>query len=150
MIRIERLPADSTLAEGSKAFRSCREIRRRVFVEEQSVPPELEWDGLDGEARHFIAYDEDGSPVGTARMRLVGPAAKAERVAVLASARGRDGGRALMQAIESAARDEGKQLMRLNAQVAVVPFYEKLGYRPEGDVFVEAGIEHRAMHKVIG
>lgn len=114
------------------------------------MPPELEWDGLDDEAWHFIAYDAHDTPIGTARMRIMEHAAKAERVAVLAAARGHYAGRALMDAIESAARDEGKRLLRLNAQVAVVPFYEKLGYRPEGDVFVEAGIEHRAMHKAIG
>lgn len=147
MIRGERPPAKVAEARDETAMRACREIRRRVFIDEQAVPADLEWDGRDEEALHFIAREADGSAVGTARMRSVDGVAKAERVAVLRSARGRDIGRALMASIEASARDEGLKEIRLNAQVAVIPFYEKLGYGGRGEIFLEAGIEHRAMTK---
>jgi predicted GNAT family N-acyltransferase len=128
----------------------CREIRRVVFIEEQSVPAELEWDGLDELAEHFMAISGSGRDeqiLGTARMRVVGNSAKAERVAVLASARHLGLGRLLMQAIETRARERSLSKIQLNAQVPVVPFYEKLGYQTQGEVFLEAGIEHLAMTK---
>jgi len=131
----------------------CREIRRLVFIEEQSVPAELEWDGLDELAEHFMAtrgLDPEARALGTARMRVVGDTAKAERVAVLPSARRHGLGRLLMEAIETRARDRSLAKIQLNAQVAVIPFYEKLGYQGEGEIFLEAGIEHLAMSKTLG
>lgn len=136
-------------ADGRDAYRRCREIRHVVFVEGQQVPEEIEFDGLDPEARHFIAWDEAGRAIGTARMRIVDEAAKAERIAVLAEARGRGVGRALVEAIEAHARREGLHRVRLNAQVEASAFYEKQGYRPRGSIFVEAGIDHRAMEKTL-
>ena len=131
-------------------FAECCKIRRIVFVEEQSVPAELEWDGLDEIAEHFIALTHPGPDErarGTARMRVIGSTAQAERVAVLESARHLGLGRLLMEAIESRARNRALSRICLNAQVAAVPFYERLGYRSEGDEFIEAGIKHRAMSK---
>lgn len=112
------------------------------------MPAELEWDGLDADAEHFVAFTRragNARALGTARMRIIGDAAKAERVAVLKSARHLGVGRRLMEAIENLARDRSLARIRLNAQVSAVPFYERLGYRAEGEVFLEAGIEHRAM-----
>jgi len=149
--RVERISYSTSNNETEPdLFAQCREIRRIVFIEEQSVPAELEWDGLDEGAEHFVAFassDHDARALGTARLRFVAEAAKAERVAVLASARELGLGRLLMEAIESRVRDRFLTRIRLNAQVAVVPFYERLGYRGEGEVFVEAGIEHLAMSK---
>ncbi|HJQ84655.1 MAG TPA: SAM-dependent methyltransferase [Candidatus Binatia bacterium] len=125
----------------------CRAIRREVFVEEQGVPLAEEMDAHDATAVHFLALVDD-APIGTARLRITGEgAAKAERVAVLARFRRRRAGVALMAAVEDAARAEGHGEMVLNAQVPVVGFYERLGYRAEGPEFVEAGIPHRAMRK---
>ena len=140
-------PAPS--AADRAAYRHCLEIRHVVFVEGQSVPEEIEFDGLDGEALHFIAYDDARRAIGTARMRVVDGAAKAERIAVLEPARGTGVGRALVEAIEARARREGLRRVRLNAQVQASAFYEKQGYRPHGAVFVEAGIDHRAMEKAL-
>lgn len=143
-----------TTASGP-AFEAGRAIRRRVFVEEQSVPESLEWDGLDEDAEHFLAWragdgdapDAAGAALGTARLRIVEGEAKAERVAVLRSARRAGVGAALMAALEDRARALGLRRMRLNAQVDALPFYEGLGYAATGPVFEEAGIDHRAMHK---
>lgn len=121
-------------------------IRREVFVEGQGVPLELEIDGLDPEALHLILEDQ-GELVGTARMRIVGAAAKAERVAVLARARGRGAGRLLMDALEAEARALALEEVVLHAQTDVLGFYERLGYAAEGPVFDDAGIPHRKMRK---
>ncbi len=147
--RVERSLLSRSGSDGEPdRFAQCREIRRIVFVEEQSVPTQLEWDGLDQGAEHFLALASAGrDALGTARMRILGTSAKAERVAVLESARNLGIGRLLMEALESRARECELTTVRLNAQVPVVHFYEKLGYRSEGEVFLQAGIEHLAMWK---
>lgn len=127
-------------------------LRTQVFVVEQGVPKELEEDGLDPNCTHFLAEIPDGEgwrPVGTARLRRKGQAGKAERVAVLAELRGQGIGALLMAALEDEARAQGMGEVILHAQVAVVPFYERIGYRGEGPVFSEAGIDHRAMRRRI-
>ena len=122
----------------------CHDIRREVFVDEQGVPLHEEMDAHDATATHFLAF-LGGQPVGTARLRtLPDGTPKAERVAVRRAWRRHGIGRALMCALEDAAR--APELV-LNAQVAVIPFYERLGYEAEGPVFDEAGIPHRTMRK---
>ena len=124
----------------------CLAIRRRVFVEEQGVALADEQDGRDAACSHWLA-SLDGERVGTARLREVAGAWKAERVAVLAKARGHGVGAALMRALEAEAWRRGATHLLLHAQTSVVPFYERLGYRAEGPVFDEAGIPHRKMSK---
>jgi predicted GNAT family N-acyltransferase len=125
---------------------ACLEIRRRVFVAEQGVAEEIEVDGLDSTCTQFLARI-DGRPVGAARFRVAGAAAKIERVAVLADHRSAGIGRALMAALEEHARCEGFDRAVLNAQTKVADFYERLGYRREGAVFLEADIPHIRMTK---
>jgi predicted GNAT family N-acyltransferase len=149
-LRIERIRAELKDTDMGSAYRSCLEIRRIVFTQGQGVPLELEFDGLDDEAEHFLAWrlnQESPLAVGTARLRRVADSAKAERVAVLESERGGGVGRALMAAIETRAQQLGLDAIILHAQVAVIPFYEELGYRTRGEVFQEAGIDHRSMAK---
>ena len=125
----------------------CLAIRREVFVEEQGVPLDEEMDAHDAGCVHFLAFDA-GDAVGTARLRETEAGrVKAERVAVRRSARRSGIGRALMRALEDAARARGHREIVLNAQVPVIAFYERLGYRVEGPEFLEAGIPHRAMRK---
>lgn len=128
---------------------ACRALRRAVFIDEQGVPEALEWDGLDAVARHFLAFESAPAsqpvPLGTARMRIVDGLAKAERVAVRRDARRRGIGRLLMRAIEAHARLRGLPAIVLHAQVTAIPFYERLGYRAHGEVFLDAGIDHREM-----
>jgi predicted GNAT family N-acyltransferase len=85
--------------------------------------------------------------VGTARLRPYGAGAKVERVAVLPEQRGRGLGRALMEAAECAAWQRGCARLVLHAQLPVIPFYERLGWRALGPEFGEAGIPHRRMEK---
>jgi ElaA protein len=123
---------------------ACRAIRLHVFVEEQGVPVELELDEHEDAAIHLVARVGEQA-VGTARLRILGGDAKAERVAVLPPFRELGVGRALMCAIEDEAAALGLARVVLNAQVPVIPFYERLGYRAEGPPFDEAGIPHRRM-----
>jgi predicted GNAT family N-acyltransferase len=120
---------------------AASDIRRVVFIEEQHVSREEEWDGRDPESHHFLAL-LDGRPVGTARLLTD---AHIGRVAVLAEARGRGIGVALMQAAISTARRHGHAAVELAAQTHALAFYESLGFRPCGETFIEAGILHRNM-----
>jgi len=127
----------------------AREVRRRVFVEEQGVAAHEEWDEHDApraETLHFVA-SEGAHAVGCARLRAYAESAKVERVAVLPELRRLGLGRALMDAVETAAWRRGHRELVLHAQVAVIPFYEGLGWRAVGPEFVEAGIVHRKMEK---
>ena len=123
-----------------------RHVRREVFVFEQSVPEELEWDEDDAVSVHALAT-LNREPVGTGRLT---PAGKIGRVAVLGSCRGHGLGRRIMKLLMDEARHRGLTGVELNAQVAVLPFYEKLGFRAEGEVFDEAGIPHRKMRRPLG
>ena len=127
-------------------FPLCLAIRRRVFVEEQNVDAALEVDEHDPIATHWLAQSSSG-PMGTARSRVVGPFAKAERVAVLPPFRRGGIGRRLMETIEDWARNKGLDGVQLNAQVDALRFYQHLCYREEGPVFNEAGLAHQAMIK---
>lgn len=137
--RIEDLGAD---------LEEALEIRHRVFVLEQGVPVEEERDELDAVALHLLAR-VDGTPAGTARM-VLDPrqhTGKIGRVAVLPAFRSRGVGRELMEALALRALDRGLVELYLDAQVPVIPFYERLGYRAEGPEFLDAGILHRRMRR---
>lgn len=121
------------------------EIRRIVFIEEQRVPQEEEWDGRDPECRHFLAL-HDGRPVGTARLL---PDGHIGRVAVLGEGRGLGIGAALMRAAIAAARREGHAAVELAAQTHALPFYARLGFEAFGPEFLDAGIPHRNMRLLL-
>jgi predicted GNAT family N-acyltransferase/predicted nucleotidyltransferase len=127
----------------------ARALRRRVFVEEQGVAPSEEWDAHDeagADTLHFVARDGERA-LGCARLRALDGAAKIERVAVLRESRALGIGRALMDAAETAAWRRGAPRLRIHAQSAVIPFYERLGWRASGPEFLEAQIPHRRMEK---
>jgi predicted GNAT family N-acyltransferase len=117
-------------------------IRVRVFVEEQGVPVELEWDEADAQCWHAIAYDADHAAVGTGRLL---PDGHIGRMAVLAQARGQGLGMAILRALIDQARALGYDQVMLHAQTHAEPFYQRAGFVREGAVFMEAGIEHVAM-----
>ncbi len=137
--------ADVRIAR-SDELELCFEIRKRVFVDEQEVSREEEFDGLDASCVHFIARWND-RVVGTARLLTSRQQAKAQRVAVLREARRAGFGRQLMFALESEARAQGFERVILHAQTRAVPFYEAIDYAAEGAVFFEADIPHRFMTK---
>ncbi len=127
-------------------------IRFEVFVDEQRVPPELEPDEYDADAVHLLALDEHtGEAIGTARVvDKGGGVAKVGRVAVRRTWRGHGVGEALMRRAMNRARAEGMTTVILDAQVPVIPFYERLGFVAEGPVFDDAGIPHRRMTRRLG
>lgn len=120
-------------------------IRRRVFIEEQAVPAELEWDGEDGAARHWLALLE-GAPVGTARLLNDGHIG---RMAVIPEARAQGVGRALLAAVVAQARADGLREVYLHAQLHALEFYARQGFIAEGPEFIDAGIPHRTMRLVL-
>jgi predicted GNAT family N-acyltransferase len=119
-------------------------IRMRVFVREQGVPANIELDRDDRHALHFLAFVSD-KPVGTARIVLRRGNAKIGRMAVLKSYRRKGMGAKLLKRAVAAANKLGARTIYLNAQVPVIGFYEKFGFRCVGPVFNEAGIAHRKM-----
>ncbi len=123
-------------------FQDLRAVREPVFVQEQNVPLELEWDDLDPKCRHVIARDDAHRPIGTGRLT---PEHKIGRMAVLKEWRGRGVGEALLLALVEEARALGLAEVSLNAQVDAIGFYGKFGFVPEGERFEEAGIQHQAM-----
>ncbi len=137
--------------DGESAFPDAYDVRRQVFIEEQGVPEEIELDGKDDEATHFVIYDADtGQPIGTARLRFVDDdTGKAERVAVLAEYRDKGVGRRLMHSLESEARARGATMITLHAQTTVEEFYQALGYETTSEEFIEADIPHVEMEKEI-
>ncbi|SNR61995.1 Predicted N-acyltransferase, GNAT family [Methylobacillus rhizosphaerae] len=121
---------------------SIAAIRSQVFIEEQHVPPELEWDGLDESALHLLAMAEDGQVMGCARVLSDGGIG---RMAVLVSWRQQGVGRALLQAAISACQRHGWLDIHLSAQTHAVVFYEKAGFEVISDEYMDAGIPHKAM-----
>jgi len=125
----------------------ARKVRRQVFIEEQGIKREVEFDGLDQNSDHLIAYNNN-IPVGTARIRYKNDVqAKLERMAVLKPYRGRGIGKEIAKASLKLAETKGTLEVVLNAQQSARGFYEKLGFQQEGEPFEEAGIPHIAMTK---
>ncbi|MBP8263624.1 GNAT family N-acetyltransferase [Pseudomonas fluvialis] len=126
------------LADWHKDNAALRRIREAVFINEQSVAPELEWDSEDSQAIHFLALEDD-YPIGTARLLSDGHIG---RVSVLRDWRGLKVGERLMQAAIAEAEQRGLRQQRLSAQVHATAFYERLGFRIVSDEYLEAGIPH--------
>ncbi|MEU6305408.1 GNAT family N-acetyltransferase [Streptomyces chartreusis] len=138
---------------------ACFAVRKEVFVVEQGVPQDIEYDAHDPDAVHVLAVREDGLPLGTGRL-LHGEAAAAKtdgdltvgslgRLAVTQEARGLGVGAALVRAIEDAARARGLAAVDLHAQTHALGFYERLGYVAYGPEFPDAGMPHRAMRRAL-
>ena len=118
-----------------------QKLRREVFIDEQLVPESDEWDDDDAVSVHALAT-LNREPVGTGRLN---PGGKLGRIAVKAGLRGRGIGTLILRQLLHEAYHRGIREPYLHAQVQAVPFYEKLGFRIEGDVFDEAGIFHVRM-----
>ena len=126
---------------------ALRQIRHEVFVAEQRVPEELEWDGLDAGCLHAIAESVDGTAVGTGRLL---PDGHIGRMAVRAPWRGQGIGTALLGHLIAEARARGQRHLALHAQTHALGFYARHGFVPRGPEYLEAGIPHRTMVLELG
>ncbi|MFY0599774.1 MAG: GNAT family N-acetyltransferase [Cyclobacteriaceae bacterium] len=143
--KIEVLKAD-TEALQAKAF----EIRQEVFVVEQKVSPEDEFDQFEKVASHFVALDQ-GLPVGAARWRTTSNGIKLERFAVKKAYRGTGIGSKLVQAVQNDILQnvEGDKYLYLHAQLTAIPLYEKFGFIKTGPQFEECNIQHFKMERIL-
>ncbi|MGJ7491944.1 YbgC/FadM family acyl-CoA thioesterase [Variovorax sp. ZT4R33] len=125
-------------------------LRRAVFVKEQRVPEDMEWDAHDATALHAVARNRLGRVVATGRLISEAPGvARIGRMAVHRSLRGGGLGASVLRALEAAARSRGDREVTLHAQCSAEAFYRRLGYRPEGEPFEEAGIAHIDMRRAL-
>jgi len=134
-------------ADWHKDNTTIRHIRFLVFVEEMSVPLELEIDGRDPRCAHVLAFDTQGEAIGTGRIDDHG---KIGRMAILSEARRQGVGSTILQELITVATERGHQEVVLNAQQSAIAFYEKQGFTTIGDPFTEAGLPHHAMTRPLG
>ena len=128
-----------------KLEQDAKFIRKQVFIIEQNIPEEEEWDDQDMISDHFVVYDQD-QPIATARLlqnNSVG------RAAVLKAYRGQGIGRMIMLEIIRQAHQQDRKFLHLSSQVHAISFYEKLGFSIQGDAYDECGIPHIKMQLVI-
>ena len=123
-------------------FADLRAVREQVFLIEQAIPPEEEWDALDEKSHHVIARNRDGQPIGTGRLT---PDHMIGRMAVLAAWRGKGVGEAIMRVLLEQARGLRYPAIELHAQSHALAFYAKFGFAAYGDEFDECAIAHRTM-----
>jgi predicted GNAT family N-acyltransferase len=131
-------------AEWERDRERLRAVREEVFVREQGVPLDLEWDGLDSGCVHALAESDAGEAIGTGRLL---PDGHLGRMAVLRDWRHRGVGAAVLEFLLAEARRLGIPEVVLHAQTHALPFYTRHGFVAEGPQFLEAGIPHRAMRR---
>ena len=132
------------LCNWDEARPEARHIRELVFVREQGVPLELEWDDQDPRCDHALAHTADGTAVGTGRLL---PDGHVGRMAVLKEWRGKGVGALLLLALIEQARQRRHAQVRLNAQAYAAGFYRRYGFEISGPEFMEAGIPHVPMQR---
>jgi predicted GNAT family N-acyltransferase len=119
-----------------------KSVREAVFIREQGVPAELEWDGLDESCRHALALSHQGEAIGCGRMFANGHIG---RIAVLPQWRKKKVGTAIMEALLNYARAHDYKQVDVDAQTYALPFYRSFEFVEQGDVFMEAGLPHIKM-----
>jgi len=140
MLQIEKVSAEEDL-------KSVFSIRQKVFVIEQEVPPEKEYDEFEETSNHFLAKLNE-EPVGAARWRVTDNGIKLERFAVLKEARGKGVGHSLVQVVLddiNSTPDTTKKTKYLHAQLSAVSLYSKFNFEKVGDMFEECHILHYKM-----
>jgi predicted GNAT family N-acyltransferase len=134
----------ATLSAQAKA------IRTAVFLEEQKIPAEMEWDDADAHCVHAVAFNRLGLPLATGRLLQEAPGvARIGRMASIQVARGCGVGRAVLEALMTAARVRGDREVMLHAQTSASSFYARAGFTPRGEFFEEAGIAHIEMARAL-
>ncbi|AWL09394.1 hypothetical protein HME7025_01539 [Aquirufa nivalisilvae] len=139
-----------TQAKSLEEIHEVFAIRIEVFVVEQACLPSEEFDELDAQAKHYLLW-EDGKAVATGRYRKTEKGVKVERIATLASARGKGYASQIVQHIIQEAKMAYPELtyFYLHSQQTVMPLYASLGFMPYGETFIEADIVHQAMSLII-
>lgn len=133
----------------SQNYKDSIKIRHEVFVEEQNVPVELEIDELEDQTSHIVIY-QDGQAISTARIYDLGDGMyKVQRVAVIKEYRRQGVATVLMKEIEKKVYSLSGKELTLGAQNTAIPFYEKLDYEIDGAEFMDAGIPHHTMKKIL-
>ncbi|MFP7298311.1 GNAT family N-acetyltransferase [Neobacillus niacini] len=130
-------------------LRKAFHIRKEVFVKEQGVPLEDEFDefdNLNGQCEHILVYFEE-QPVGTGRIRWVDEFGKLERICILEPYRKYGLGKIIISALEKIAQERGAVKVKLHGQTQAQGFYKKLGFQTSSNVFIEDGIPHLLMTK---
>jgi predicted GNAT family N-acyltransferase len=133
-------------ADWDRDLEAIRRVREAVFVVEQSVPAELEWDGLDKDCVQVVAEDTNRDAIGTGRLH---PSGKIGRMAVIAGWRGHGVGAAILERLIELAGRQGLEQVFLHGQTRVLEFYARYGFVAEGEEFEEADIPHRMMRRKI-
>ena len=141
-------PVEIRRFSGDEEMAQLLRLRHDVFCVEQGVPEREELDGRDGEAIHLVAVEGD-EVLATCRLLFVGPTVQFSRLAVRQSARRRRIASRLLELADEEARAGGARRLVLHAQTYARSLYETSGYEPRGRVFMEAGIEHVAMEKLL-
>jgi predicted GNAT family N-acyltransferase len=126
----------------SEALPLARPVREKVFIDEQGVPRELEWDEWDARADHALACDTNGLAIGTGRLL---PDGRIGRMAVLQAWRRKGVGATLLRALLDRARSRAMPRVVLHAQIRAAAFYRRFGFSERGGEFWEAGIPHVEM-----
>ncbi|MGE7882233.1 GNAT family N-acetyltransferase [Bacillus sp. NPDC094077] len=134
------------IVQTDEQLRDAFSVRKQVFVNEQRVSAEEEYDEFEETSTHVVIYD-DKIPVGAGRFRTIDGIGKIERICVLASHRKKGIGKIVMDALEAYAKEESLPKVKLHAQTHAENFYKKLGYVTSSNVFLEANIPHVVMIK---
>lgn len=134
------------IATTSEALQKVFAVRAIVFIEEQGVAYEEEIDGYDYSSVHFLATIDD-EPIGAARLRLFKDYVKIERLAVRKAYRGQGFGKGLFLFVLDYIAKMEYQKITLHAQAYLIKFYEDFGFIKQGEMFLEAGIEHYYMER---
>jgi len=140
---ITNCKVENCLYSNSSLTKLIFNIRQEVFVKEQQVSRDEEFDAFEQTSMHYLAVFND-KPAGTARWRITAAGIKLERFAVLSELRGNGIGRALLNKVLRHTQPAGV-LIYLHAQVSAIPFYEQAGFKKEGPMFSEANIDHFKM-----
>jgi len=135
------------LVASDRELKEAIEVRKKVFVEEQGVPEDMELDGLDSQALHMVVKDGEGV-IGTARvMFLPDRQAKIERMAILKPVRRRGIGRGIISFLNEELKNKQVKQVILHSQYSAVGFYKSCGFEESGLPFFEAGIKHIKMQR---
>ena len=125
-------------------YDSLTMIREKVFIEEQKVTSQLEWDGMDKEAIHFLAF-KDERAIGCARALVIEYCMQLGRIAVLKEYRGEGIGSALIEQAVTTAKLNQLSAIYISAQCHAIDFYKKFGFEVTSDIYLDAEIPHRDM-----